>query len=65
VSARTRETGHSKSSKNETTEEAFSVEEMVVDIDRERRVKQKRQSTLSFRPRGEESEEEEEEEEKL
>jgi hypothetical protein len=63
VPAGTKKPGHPKGSKNKTTEEAFPVEEMVVDVDRERGAKQKRQSTLSFRPREEESKEEEEEEE--
>jgi len=32
----TRKPGHPKDSKNKTTEEAFPVEEMVVDVDGER-----------------------------
>jgi hypothetical protein len=39
MSARTRKPGYSKSSKNKTIEEAFSVKEIVVDVDRERKKK--------------------------
>jgi hypothetical protein len=63
VLARTRKPEYLKGSKNKTIEKAFSVEEIVVDVDRERRAKQKRQSILSFRPRREKSEEEKEKKE--
>jgi hypothetical protein len=58
LATRTRKLGRPKGSKNKTTKGAFPVEEMAVD-DRGSGAKRKRQSTLSFRPRGEESKEEE------